>query len=77
MWRQEELQKAGGRIEALCEHPVRFFAEGACMEIVAADACKAEGVRVLCGWTGISFSDAAAAGDSPEDEEMIRLCQRQ
>lgn len=53
---------------------LRFFTEGRCMQIVAAGAHKAGGVRQFCKWLGISLKDTAAAGDSKEDEDMLRLC---
>ncbi len=54
---------------------VRYFIEGNCLQILSADADKARGVKTLCGWMGISTRDIAAAGNSREDEEMLRLCE--
>ena len=73
-WKAKEGEEAVRQCQERCEKQVRGFLEGQCLEIVAAGAGKGEGVRVLCRWLGISPADAAAAGDSPEDQEMIRMC---
>lgn len=73
-WKKEEAREAIRQCQSVCKGEVRGFVEGHCLEIVAKDAGKAEGVRILCDWLGISLADAVAAGDSPEDEEMVRMC---
>ncbi|MDE7030905.1 MAG: STM4011 family radical SAM protein [Lachnospiraceae bacterium] len=50
---------------------VRYYIEGSCLQVVAATACKAQGVKTICRWLGISPGDAAAAGDSQEDAKML------
>ena len=52
---------------------VRLFVEENCLQIVAAEATKAEGVKQICSWLGISPRETAAAGDSEEDEAMMAL----
>lgn len=77
-WQEQEIgrvQRWIGEEAAAAGRPVRAFAEGACLQIVAEEACKAQGVKVLCGWLGISPRQAAAAGDSREDRDMILLCE--
>ena len=73
-WKAKEGEEAVRQCQERCEKQVRGFLEGQCLEIVAAGAGKGEGVRVLCQWLGISPADAAAAGDSPEDQERLRMC---
>ncbi|MDE7204101.1 MAG: STM4011 family radical SAM protein [Lachnospiraceae bacterium] len=53
---------------------MRCYIEENCLQIVSADASKARGVEMLCRWMDISPKDAAAVGDSKEDEEMMELC---
>ena len=43
------------------------------MQIVSAEADKATGASILCQWLGIPLSEAAAAGDSKEDEGLLRF----
>lgn len=72
-----EGREAGELFAALPEEgreEARYFIEGNCLEIVSAKADKAQGVKTLCNWIGVSPRDAFAAGDSKEDEEMVRLC---
>lgn len=54
---------------------LRYYIEENCLQIAAVDACKVNGVRMLCQWLGISPKDAAAAGDSKEDKQMMEMCQ--
>lgn len=56
------------------KNTIRYYIEGHCLQITAADAGKVSGVRTLCHWLGISPAEAAAAGDSSEDREMMELC---
>ena len=44
------------------------------LQIVNWRASKEEGVRMICEGLGISPEEAVAAGDSPEDREMMELC---
>ncbi len=75
-WRGEEVQRLAAAVPEISAGGVRCFAEGSCLQFVAAGADKAEGVRTFCRWMGISPEETAAAGDSAEDEEMLRLCGR-
>ena len=52
---------------------MRVLTEGHCLQIVAAGADKAAGVRKICAWLGIPLEDIYAAGDSKEDLEMMQL----
>lgn len=72
-WREKEA----AAIRALCAeeakgNSARCLVEESCLQIVAAKASKANGVEQICGWLGISMGEAEAAGDSPEDEAMMR-----
>lgn len=72
-WKEEEIRHLAltrGEDEG---SRVRFFAEGSCLEVVSSQASKAQGVRTLCSWLGISPQEVVAAGDSGEDQEMMRL----
>lgn len=53
---------------------VRWYAQDGCLQIVNWRASKEEGVRMICEGLGISPEEAVAAGDSPEDREMMELC---
>lgn len=52
---------------------LRYFVEDHCLQITAAGADKASGVKRICAWLGISPHDAFAAGDSAEDLQMMKL----
>lgn len=76
-WQEQEINQVRRWLREGPEavgRPVRVFEEGACLQIVAEEACKEEGVKTLCGWLGISPRQAAAAGDSREDRNMVLLC---
>ncbi len=45
-----------------------------CLQILAAGTGKAAGVRLLCSRGGISLKEVFAAGDSAQDEEMVKMC---
>ena len=40
---------------------------------MAKEADKANGVRMILKWLDIPLTEGAAAGDSKEDEEMMRI----
>ncbi len=71
-WLRQEAEMVMSRVSH--GKKVRYYIEKNCLQIVSADACKARGAEVLCRWLGISTKDAAAVGDSREDEEMMELC---
>lgn len=85
-WKEEEVQLVGDmcRQQAVPwtrkesgaggEKGIRCFAEENCLQIISAKASKAEGVKRICRWLGIRLAEAAAAGDSPQDAEMMELC---
>lgn len=70
-WIRQEAETIVSRIDL---KGIRCYIEGNRLQIVAAGADKVSGVKVLCGWMGISPGEAAAAGDSDEDREMMELC---
>lgn len=77
-WSRQEAEAMMSRISYGSDsmrYFTRYFIEGNCLQIVAADANKVNGVKTLCRWLGISPREAAAAGDSEEDREMMALCQ--
>lgn len=53
--------------------PIRYFLEDHCMEIVAREANKANGVQEICRQLSISLEHGAAAGNGAEDVRMIAL----
>ncbi len=75
LWTADECQKLMDRMTSDCRKNIRWILEENCLQIVSANATKAEGVRMLCRWANIERKDAAAAGDSEEDVEMVRWCQ--
>lgn len=74
-WQSGEAETVFLALPAGERERVRCFVEGNCLQIVAAGADKANGVRMICQWTGLSADEVFAAGDSAdgEDEEMVRL----
>ena len=44
------------------------------MQVIPAGASKENGVEIICREMGISPKQAAAVGDSAEDEAMLLLC---
>ncbi len=54
--------------------PIRYVIEDHCLQIISDQADKESGVRMICGWLGISPKEAFAAGDSAEDRGMCGLC---
>ncbi len=78
-WGQEEAGRLASLIDPKGRCHIRWILEGNCLQIVAAKANKANGVRLICQWLGIAEADIAAAGDTKEDEEMMKIgadCQR-
>lgn len=73
-WEEREAEELFAVLPDAVRKEARYFIEGNCLEIVSAMADKAQGVKTLCKWIGISPKDAFAAGDSREDEGMIGLC---
>lgn len=72
-WTEEEKEDIAGVCRSLWGEEVRLLIEGRCLEITAAEAKKEEGVRFLCSRLNLAPQETAAAGDSPEDEAMIRV----
>ena len=72
-WSSQEAQSLAGIFKSSGVEKFRWFVENHCLQIVAEDAYKANGLRMICRWLGISLAEAAAAGDSEEDEEMVYI----
>lgn len=72
-WSCEEQRQLEKALDLRYRSRVRWIREDSCLQLVAREATKANGVRMICGWLGIPLSETGAAGDSPEDEEMIGL----
>ena len=78
-WKEEEIREVSESCREYatgkCEGGgIRIFSEGCCLQAVAPGASKAAGLRTLCSWLGMKPEEAAAAGDSDEDQEMMALC---
>ncbi len=70
-WGREEAEELADFLEPECRKNIRWIREENCLQIVASGASKAAGVRMMCQWLGIGLWETAAAGDSPEDAEMM------
>lgn len=75
-WDREEAEEVFSSLPLSCRDTMRYFIEGNCLQLVSAEADKANGVRMLCQWLHISPGEAFAAGDSGEDAGMMGLCGR-
>ncbi|NBJ93814.1 STM4011 family radical SAM protein [Parablautia muri] len=73
-WNGREAGELFAAVPDTGREKARYLIEGNCMQIVPAKADKAEGVKTICKWLGISVRETFAAGDSKEDEGMVRLC---
>lgn len=73
-WDRREAEELTAALPAFRENGTRYFIEDHCLQIAASEAAKENGVRTLCRWLGISPEETAAAGNSPEDEGMLKLC---
>lgn len=73
-WKEEEKRAAEEQLEKAGIDGVRVLLEDNCLQVLSERATKAEGVRRICGWLSISPEETAAAGDSPEDTEMQKIC---
>lgn len=71
--RAEEIFLRGVLPETL-KGSVRFLCEENCMQMIPAGASKEKGVESICQKLGISLKQAAAVGDSTEDDAMLLLC---
>lgn len=72
-WTWQEAETVAGSVD-FGSDAIRYFIESNCLQIVSADAGKANGVERICCWLDIAPEETAAAGDSREDEEMMKLC---
>lgn len=72
-WTGKEAEIVLADLPELARRRVRYVLEDYCMQIIAAGAGKAAGVRMLCNWLQIPLDEIFAAGDSKEDAEMLQL----
>ena len=72
-WSREEVRQMMKALEPQYRSKVRWIREGHCLQLVAKEATKENGVRMICDWLGIALSEIVAVGNSPEDEAMMRL----
>lgn len=72
-WNCQEAGCLMEMLEPAYAEKLRWYVEGNCLQIVAREADKANGVGMISGWLGIPLKDVAAAGDSEEDEEMVHI----
>ncbi len=70
VWQTQEAEDLMCCI-SFADEKIRYYIEENCLQIVSAAADKANGVKMLCGWLGISPNDVVSAGDSEEDREMM------
>ncbi len=70
-WDEADTKALMAALPQASSEKIRHFTEGNCLQLAAAQADKANGVRTLCQWLGISPREAAAAGDSAEDASML------
>ena len=73
-WSEKEAEQVRQCLPHQLSKTVRCLVEGHCMQIVAAQASKAAGVRMVCGWLGIGLEHVFAAGDASEDVQMKKMC---
>ena len=73
-WEEREAGELFGTLREEAVYGMRYFVEDNCLQIVAKEATKANGVRELCRWMKIAPKEIFAAGNSKEDEEMMKLC---
>lgn len=72
-WREDEEERLFLSLKPASPKEIRWIREKNCLQIVASQARKENGIRMICEWLGISLKEAAAAGDSAEDQEMLKL----
>ena len=72
-WAREEARRFIALLGPEHVEKIRWYVEGNCLQVVAKEADKANGVRMILKWLDIPLTEAAAAGDSKEDEEMMRI----
>lgn len=73
LWKKQEAEEILSLLQERCAQKARYIIEGNCLQIIAAKAGKADGVRLLCQWFGIAVTEAFAAGDGAEDVAMMEL----
>ena len=74
LWSGEEADQLINQMPGPVRRQVRYVTEENCLQILAAGTGKAAGVRLLCSRGGISLKEVFAAGDSAQDEEMVKMC---
>lgn len=73
-WEPWEAADILGRLPDTYQQTTRSFIEKNCLQIVARQATKEQGVKTICQWLHISLADTFAAGDSMQDHGMMQLC---
>lgn len=72
-WTRQEAEKVMADLPEPAGRQVRCVLEDYCMQIIAAEAGKAAGVRMICEWLRIPLNEIFTAGDSEEDIEMLQF----
>ncbi len=75
MWEKSQAEAVLQHLPQQMRDQVRYIIEDGCLQLVAAAADKACGVRTICTWLKIPVSDVFAVGDSQEDVAMMELNQ--
>ncbi len=83
VWTSREAEDVFALLPDEHKGKVRYIIEENCLQIVSAGVNKAEGVKTICRWLGVSPKECFAAGDvgwnsgledSGENEGMMELC---
>jgi len=72
LWDRQEAEQVVHAVP-VSRDAVRYYIEGNCLQVVSAEADKANGVMTLCRWMGIPVKEMVAVGDSEEDRGMMML----
>lgn len=75
-WNGEEAEEVMAYLPQPLRNQVRYFIEDRCMQVISAEADKANGMKMICEWLHLPVSDIFAAGDSYEDIKMMQLIER-
>lgn len=73
-WGQEEMEAFRCSLPKAWRSSVRFIREKNYLQIIPAQAGKAEGMAEICQKIGLSLEEVTAMGDSGEDKAMMALC---
>lgn len=72
-WKKWEAKEILDLLPTSSGKLLRYYIEERCLQVTAAKADKAEGVKLFCQWLGISPREIFAVGDSGEDVKMMKL----